>query len=85
MPPREPGGLQFAQHQGRAEALTDPGQELAQDMLGKLLLEMEAALAARTSWKANSSDGNTWRKGKNSHAHSLILSSPPANHCYILI
>lgn len=65
MPPREPGGLQLAQHQGGAEALTDPGQELAQHRLGKLPLEMEAALAAYTSWKANSSDGNTCRKREN--------------------
>lgn len=76
MPPREPGGPQLAQHQGRAEALTDPGQELAQHMLGKLPLEMEAALAARTSWKASSSDGNTCRKGKTwSQPHTLLQPS----------
>lgn len=77
MPPRELGGLQLAQHQGRAEALPDPGQEVAQHMLGKLPLEREAALAACTSWRASSSGGNTCRKRKNMVMHTATHSPAP--------
>jgi len=76
--PKEPGGLQFAQHQRRAEVLTDLGQELAQHTLDKLPQVMVAALAVHTPWKANSSD-NTLRNGKKKqgHAYNHILSTPP--------
>lgn len=63
MLPRELGGLQFAQHQRKAEVLTDLGQEPAQHILDKLPQVKVAALAVRTPWKASSSDDNTLREG----------------------
>lgn len=65
--PREPDGLQLAQHQHRAEVLTDLGRAQAQHMLDKLPLVTLVVLAVRTPWNANSSGGNTfWGKKKKS-------------------
>lgn len=81
--PREPGGLQFAQHQCRAEIQTDLGQELAQHMLDKLPQVMVAILAVHKPQKANSSDDNTLRKGKKYKVMvktNHILTISPSNH-----